>query len=161
MKLMRPARLQQGPLHLVERGDLLQARLAGDLLGRDALLAQVPLDDLAVLDQDQRLRLEQRAHPREAPACVGHGQGQQAEHPDREDKPGEGEIVLCHALLEQISHDDQEQQVERLERAQLATSDQPGQQEDEDEREEGADDDVHQGNTVTVRSTSVRRVSPS
>ena len=72
-----------------------------------------------------------------------------------------GEIVLRHALLEQVADDDEEQQVERLERAQLAPADQPRQQEDEDEREEGADDDVHQGYTVRVRSTAARRVSPS
>ena len=60
MKLILPPRLEHRPLHLVERRDLLEARLASDLLGSHPLLPEVFLDHLPVLDENQRLRLEQR-----------------------------------------------------------------------------------------------------
>jgi hypothetical protein len=62
MKLNAAARLEDRPLHLVERRDLLEPCFARNLFGRHPLLAKVLLDHLAVLDQDQGLRLEQRPH---------------------------------------------------------------------------------------------------
>src|SRR3954466_14880672 len=54
-----------------EAGDLLLACLFGDLLDGQALAWQVALDDLAVLDHDDRLSFEDRSGAREAKAQPG------------------------------------------------------------------------------------------
>ena len=100
-------------------------------------------------------------HPREAPAEIGHRQRQQAEDPDCEDEAGHGEIALRDALLDEVADHDQEHQVERLERAQLAPTDEPCQDEDEEERDYCSNDNVHQGKMVTLRSAVASSVVSS
>ena len=70
-------------------------------------------------------------------------------------------VLLGHALLDEVADHHQEDQVERLHRRQLAPPDDPRQQIDEEERDGCADDEVHQGKIVTVRSISSNGVSPS
>src|SRR5881392_593280 len=62
------ARLEHGPLDLVQRLDLLYPRLSGDLFNGQALAAQVRLDRLPVLHDDHGLALEDRAQPRQLEA---------------------------------------------------------------------------------------------
>src|SRR6187397_2451202 len=91
------ARFEHRAVGLVERDDLLESRLARDLLRRHPLLAQVLFDHLAVLDQDQRLGLEQRPYAGEPKADVGRRERQQAEHTDRKHEAGDGQVVLRHS----------------------------------------------------------------
>src|SRR3954451_2862613 len=56
----RAVRFDNRPVDLVERGDLLLARLFGDLLLGHALALQVVLADLTVVDDPERLALEGR-----------------------------------------------------------------------------------------------------
>src|SRR5947208_7450243 len=64
------AGLQDGPPDLVERVDLLVACFRRDLLLRKPVAPQVLLDHVAVLDQDQRLALEDRPKRLKAPRQV-------------------------------------------------------------------------------------------
>src|SRR5947208_8249367 len=74
------ARLEDSPADLVERVDLLVARLGGDLLLRQAIPPQVLLDHLAVLDQDQWLSLQHGPQPLETPREV---REQHSQHRDQ------------------------------------------------------------------------------
>src|SRR5205807_1592344 len=85
-------------------------------------------------------------------------------HPDRgarEDEARDGEVVLHHALLHEVAHHDQHDQVEGLEGGELATPDDPGEQEDEEKRRAGAENDVHYGKIVTERLIRSSGVVPS
>ena len=69
-------------------------------------------------------------------------------------------VVLRDPLLHEVADHDQQDQVERLERRELAPPDDAREQQDEEEGDGCADDDVHQGQTVIVRSmcsTACRR----
>src|SRR3954464_2109604 len=83
-----PARLEHGPADLLERVDLLVAGLCSDLLRRQTVTPQVFLDHVAVLDQDQRLALEDRPQRAEAPRGVREEHGQHRDRPDGESHPG-------------------------------------------------------------------------
>jgi hypothetical protein len=96
-----------------------------------------------------------------APRQIREEDGQDRDRPDCEHEAGDGEVVLRHALLDEIPDRHEQDQVEGLQRVQLPPADDARQQEDEDEGEGCANDDVHQGYTVTARSTEVRNVSPS
>src|SRR5690349_23750242 len=52
------ARLEDRPLDVLEVRHLVLARRLGDLLDRQSLPLEVPLDHLPVLDDDQRLAVE-------------------------------------------------------------------------------------------------------
>src|SRR5438045_1681443 len=62
------ARLQHRPFDLVERLHLLRPGLLHQVLHRQAFAAQILLDRLAVLDEDQRLPVEHRPEAGEAEA---------------------------------------------------------------------------------------------
>ena len=136
MKLIFPFDSSTAQWTALRRGDLLQAGLGRDLLDGHALAAQVPVDRLAVLDQDQRLRLEDRAQPPEAEDEVGDSHRQDRERASGEDEAGERVVALGHALLDQVAEHDQEDEVERLQRGELAAADHARDDEDEEEREE-------------------------
>src|SRR5438093_12993621 len=59
----RPVRPQDRPLKVVERADLLQTHLLGHLVGGHALAAEVVLDQVPVLDDDERQALENLPRP--------------------------------------------------------------------------------------------------
>jgi hypothetical protein len=63
--------------------------------------------------------------------------------PPREQEAGERVVALGHTLLDQIAEDDEQDEVERLHGRQLAPSHHTREEEDEDERQDGSDDDVH------------------
>ena len=68
------------------------------------------------------------------------------EHRDRadsEERTGERVVVLRETLLDRVAEDDDQDQVERLERRQLAAADDPRQHEQEAEDDDRAKDDVH------------------
>ena len=69
--------------------------------------------------------------------------GQHRDRASREHEPGHREVVLRHALLDEVADHDEQDQVERLERGELPPAHDPRQEEDEEEREECAEDDVH------------------
>src|SRR5690242_13303252 len=155
------ARLEHGPPNLVERVDLLKARLRGDLLLRQPVAAQVLVDHLAVLDQDQRLAFEDRTQAPETPRQIREDDSQDRDRSDGERHSRHGEVVLRHALLHEIADRHEQDQVERLERVQLTPSDDAGQQQDEEKRDGCSNDDVHQGKIVMSRSIVVSSVEPS
>src|SRR5690349_8331682 len=64
------ARLEHGQLDVVERLDLLQARLGAYLVEAEPLAPQVRLDRLPGVHDHDRLAVEQRARPGKAPAHV-------------------------------------------------------------------------------------------
>ena len=76
-------------------------------------------------------------------APVGDDHGEHGDRAAREHEPGHREVVLRHALLDEVADHDEEDQVERLERGELAPADDPRHEEDEEEREGCSEDDVH------------------
>src|SRR3954468_2193962 len=58
------AALEDAPRHVVDRRDLLHAHLLRDLVFGEPFALQVALDQIAVLDDDDRLTLQ---HPSRAP----------------------------------------------------------------------------------------------
>src|SRR5437660_1034759 len=65
-----PRRLEDGPSDLIERLDLVLPGLLGDVIGGQALAAQVLLDEPAVLDDHHGLALQDGAQPAEPEAQV-------------------------------------------------------------------------------------------
>ena len=96
--------------------------------------------------------IEQRPQPGEAKARPREEHRHQGHRADREDRARHREVVLRHALLDEVADHDQQDHVERLERRELAPSHDPRHEPDEGEEDDCAEDDVHQGHTVTVRS---------
>src|SRR6185503_16587860 len=137
------ARLDDRPLDLVERRDLLQPRGLGELLDGQPLGAHVVLDRLAVLDDDERRGLEDPAHRLEAEAEPRGSDREEGERADREDEPRERHVALGHPLLDEVADHDDEDQVERLEGGQLTATGDAEQDVDEDEGGGGPKDDVH------------------
>src|SRR5215212_7123420 len=138
-----PVGLEHGPLHLVERGDRLLARLGLELLVGEALAAEVVVDQIAALDEHDRLPLEQRAQPPQPEVQVRGGDREDADGQDRHDSPRQRVVALGHALLDEVTDDDEQDDVERLERAELALADHARHEEDERVDDGSADDDVH------------------
>ncbi len=156
------ARLENGPLHPVERADSLLPRCGEELAERDPVPRQVPVDRLAVLDDDDRLPVDHRPQERNLEAPVGDDHGEHGDRAAREHEAGHREVVLGHALLDEIADHDEQDQVERLERGELPPPDDPRHEEDEEEREGCAEDDVHPyGQTIASRSRESSRRSPS
>jgi hypothetical protein len=62
-----------------------------------------------------------------------------------DDQHGTGNrvVVLGHSLLERVSEDDQQEQVERLKAAEFALADDPRQYEQKHEHGDGAEDEIH------------------
>src|SRR4029434_8227075 len=85
----------------------------------------------------------------------------QGERPAGEHGARDGEVVLRDPLLDQVAEDDPEHEVEGLERRELAPPDGARHEPDEQEERDGAEDDVHYGKSVIVRSTFASTVSPS
>src|SRR5919199_2092695 len=75
-------RLEHGEPHVVERGDLLLARLGRELLARHALAPEVAVEHLAVDHEDDRLALEHRPQPAHAVAEPGREDGEQRDRRD-------------------------------------------------------------------------------
>src|SRR5580765_1390920 len=137
------AALEHRPAHLLERVEL---ALAGPLLELPAgqpLAREVRLEHAAVLDQHDRLAGEHLPHAAKAVVEVRDGHLQERDRARGEDETGHRVVALRHALLHEVTEHDQHDQVERLERRQLAAADDPRQEEDERESEGRSDDDVH------------------
>ena len=88
MKLMLPLRLDHRPLNVFDRADLLLPRRLGKLFGRDALPAEVLLDHLPILDDDDRVALEHRPRPSEPEVQVRRSHLEQRERSDRDHRAG-------------------------------------------------------------------------
>src|SRR5205823_11297288 len=72
--------------------------------------------------------------------------GRRLKDPKRADGEYEarhGVVALRHTLLDQVAHDDEEDQVDRLERAELLPAGDARQEDDERKGERCAEDDVH------------------
>ncbi len=143
MKLIRP--LVSRTAHSTRSSDPIPSclRRGQDLAERDPVPREVSLDRLTVLDDDDRLAVEHRPQEGELEAPVGDDHGQHRDRPSREHEPGHREVVLRHALLDEVADHDEQDQVEGLERGELPPAHDPRQEKDEEEREEGAEDDVH------------------
>ena len=87
MKLIRPPDSSTAHLTLSSESICWSRASAASSSGVIRSLLEVLLDHLAVLDEDQRLGLENRANPRELPAHVRGGKRHRPEDSDREDKP--------------------------------------------------------------------------
>src|SRR6266511_89895 len=136
-------RLQNGPAHLLERADLLAPCLRGDLLLCQAVAPDVLLDHVAVLDQDHGLTFQDRAQDLEPPGQVREEDRERPDGSDREHQARDGEVVLGDTLLNEVADRDEQDEIERLERVELAPSDDPRQEKDEQERNGCSEDDVH------------------
>src|SRR3954471_21829602 len=101
----RPVRLDDGPRDVVQRADLLLARLLRYLFLRHALASQIPLHDLAVIDQHQRLALEHLACAPRAERQVRREHLEGCDGRDREHGAGDGVVVLRQALLDRVTED--------------------------------------------------------
>src|SRR5438105_399 len=155
------ARLEHGPLDVVERLDLLSTCFRHQLLGGQTLALQVLLDRLPVLDDDDRLALEQRPQAAEAKREKRRRHLHRRDRADADHRTGDGVVVLCQALLDRVTEDDQEDEVERLERRELAAPDHAREQIEEAVDRDSADCDVHYGNTKTFRCNVTSAVLPS
>src|SRR5205814_399155 len=71
------------------------------------------------------------------------------------------DLVLGQPLLDRVADDDQEDEIEGLERRELAAPGDARQEEDEGEEDEGSNRNVHQGNTHRCRLKKRSRVLPS
>ena len=112
----------------------------------DALTLRVPLEALAVLDDHDRLALEHEA--RLLRAAIADPRDRRLHDRDRargEHQAGERVVALRHALLDQIAEHDQEDQVERLERRELAPPHHPRDEEQEAVHQCCANHDIHRG----------------
>ena len=78
-------------------------------------------------------------------APVGDDHGENGDRAARKHEAGDREVVLGHALLDEIPDHHEQDQVERLQRSELPPADDPRHEEDEEEREGCAEDDVHSG----------------
>src|SRR4051794_3912226 len=136
-------RLEHGEADILERADLLQARLGLELLGRHPLPAQVALEDAPVDDQHDRLALQDGPQPPHAVAEPGGEDGEERDRRDDRRRAGQGVVALSDALLDEVAHDDEQDHVERLHRAELAPADRTRDPEDQEEDEDGAEDEVH------------------
>src|SRR5262249_4348332 len=155
------ARLEDRPGDLGERGGLLAPGRLGDLFDREALTAQVALQHLAVLHEDDRVAVQHASGPAEPVREPRGGNLEDGDRPDGDGRPGYGVVVLRQALLDGVAEDDQQDQVERLERGELPPPDHPRQQVDEPEERDSPDGDVHYGKTLRLRENVISRVVPS
>jgi len=67
---------------------------------------------------------------------------EERKRPDHQDGSRHRVVVLREALLDRVAEDDQEDEVERLERPELAAPDDPRQRVDEEEQEDRAEDEI-------------------
>jgi hypothetical protein len=89
------------------------------------LAAHVTVDDLALLDQHDRLALQKRPQAADAEPQVGDPPLQNADRRCDDEHAGDRQVVLGHAGLDQIPDDHQQDEVERLQRGQLPPPDVP------------------------------------
>ena len=113
------------------------------------------------LDEHDGIALENRPSAGEAEGAVGEEHGHHRHRPTGEHRAGHREVVLGHSLLDQVAEHDEQDQVEGLQGRELPAPDRAGHEPDEDEEDDCADDDVHQGQTVIVRSMVASSSSPS
>src|SRR5206468_8205909 len=86
---------------------------------------------------------------------------QRADRPDGDDGALDRVVVLSQALLDRVAEHDKQDQVERLQRRQLAPPDHARQQIDEQEERDASERDVHYGKIVMSRENVSRRSVPS
>ena len=78
-----------------------------------------------------------------------------------EERAGDREVLLGHALLDEIADHDEHDEVERLHAGQFSPPDHAHEHPDEDEDDGGADDDVHYGKTAISWSRARIGAPPS
>ena len=136
---------------------------AQEQFGREPMPSKIATDQLPVVDQYDGTSLEQRPHRLEAVAEIGTEHLQHGERRDHDDRAGHGVVVLRQALLDRIAHHDEQHQVDRRKRRQLAPSHCAHHQDDEQVEHDRANRDVHRasyGTSVIVR-LSVAISTPS
>src|SRR4051812_31924511 len=115
--------LEARPRHVVQRCDLRQSGLPGQLIRSNAGVVHVLLDHAAVLDQADRLAFQQLAHP---PGPERHEAEHDLDSRDREDRrerTGHRVVVLRQTLLDRVAEDDQQDEVDGLHLGELAPPD--------------------------------------
>src|SRR5436305_1614520 len=83
---------------------------------------RVALDRLPVRDEDDRLPLQKRAQRAHAVAEIGEQDGHHGDRPDRQRRPGDRVVALGDALLDEVARDHEQDEVEGLQRPELALS---------------------------------------
>ena len=116
---------------------------------------------LAVLDDDDRQTVQDRSRARNAEADVGRRHLEDGDHADDDEGAGDGVVVLRQPLLDRVAKHDQQNQIERLQRGELAPPDHARKNEDERVEDDGSDRKVHYGKIVTFWWTLASFVSPS
>src|SRR3954452_7481114 len=156
-----PAGLDDAPLDLVEGGDLLLAHLFGQLVLRHALAIQVVGDELSVLDHDDWKAFQHAPSSGGSEAQVRAPDLEDGDRRDRDESTGNRIVVLCKPLLDGVTENDQQNEIDRAERGQLTSAGDAHDENDEGPEDDCPEHDVHQGYTVIVRSMASSFVSPS
>jgi len=130
---------------IFERGELVRPRLLGQIGDRQPLTSEVLLDHLPVLDEHDRVAVESAPHPREPEGPPRSEHLQRGDRADRDDSARDRVVVLGQPLLNRVSEHDQQDQVEWLQRRQLAPPDHARQHVDEGEERDAAESEVHYG----------------
>src|SRR6188508_1227909 len=126
-------RLEHGETDAVDPVEPLEPCLREQFALGDPLAAEVLRQQLAVLDEDHRLAVEQRPQARELERAVRDRHRHQRDRAASEHQPRDGEVVLRDSLLDEVADHHEQEQVERLHRRQLAPADDAREQEHERE----------------------------
>jgi hypothetical protein len=102
-------------LHLVEGGDLLGAHLFGNVIRRYSFAPQILVEQLTVLDQDDRFAFENLPEGLDAVGDVRRDDLHNGQRRHGDDRAGDGVVVLGEALLDGVAEHDEQNQVKRRE----------------------------------------------
>src|SRR5207247_3251123 len=150
----RPARLEDGAVHLVERLEALLVRRRLELGERDQLGLQAIEADLPVLDEDVRLALDQTLEPLVAVEEADHERVRREQGRGAEQPAGDRVVVADDGVLHGVREREQHDQVEGIELRQLPLAGEP-----EADHQEGVDDDGPQ-HLLRDRHAEVEHVAP-
>ena len=120
----------------------LRARFVEFAVGH-ALTAHDVLESATFVHDDEGLAFEDGPGSLEAEDEVGLGEDQQGDRADREDGGGDRRVVLSDALLNEVSDDEEQDELEGSHFAELAFAERAEYEPNEQIHESSADNDVH------------------
>ncbi len=98
-------------------------------------------------DNDPRFAVQILLKFREQVGRPGEHQAEESHGDGGEDGAGQAEVVVGDTLLDEIAHDDEDDELERCHLAELAFPEKAQQRVDDDKHHGGAKHDIHQGRT--------------
>src|SRR3546814_3927090 len=114
-----------------------------------------------VCSSDPRRPVEQILRARKQISGPAEDQRPEGEGADGERRGGQAEVIVRHALLDQVAEHDEHDELERRHLAEFALAEQADQQEQDEEHRRGAKNDIHQGSTLMRSGIAPMRRSPS